>query len=258
MRRRTRSERKKPERLGTGTIGGVDRYKGNGIVLGTSKLFSTALTAAPAAEQILVHRLLYQRQGSQKERLNNILSFCGFETDDQAEKCQASAEKRTAEEINSLCAIFKIEEDENKVEALVTFFKTPTRPNGDETVEFEDQAEDEEEEEIDEAQMEEDDEDQELYDENEDAGKEEEDNQTSSSDDDDKEEKEESEEPEEEEPEEEENEEELDNVYEESITEKKKKTKKGSKEKDDSKAVKKPKEDDGEKKKNTKKKTKKE
>ncbi|BFU24677.1 hypothetical protein EHI8A_037390 [Entamoeba histolytica HM-1:IMSS-B] len=228
MKRRTRSERKAPERLPTGQIGGIERYHGPGIVLGTSKIISDAISGASNEILVLIHRLMYQRQGSQKERLNNILSFCGFENDDQVEKCKVALLKRNDEEVKTLAELFKLEDTQRDeiIDGLAEFLKEPKRPREDVVIEFIDEEQNEleerekEEKEL-ELEMEEEDDDQEVYDENEDDALEEDEDIFEDS----ELENDHESESEEEEEEEEEEDADLDNVFDE-IEEKKPRTKK--------------------------------
>ncbi|KAL7715147.1 protein DEK [Entamoeba marina] len=218
MQRRTRRERKAPERLVATTSHGAERYKGNGVVIGTSKILREKIEDAPVALRTLVHRLMYGRQGNQSERLQNILAFCGFDSDNQSERAVTALSKRTDEEVNSLADLFLIDETDRKEQEslIIGFFKEPKRPNNDEEVEFVEEEEEEKEEDV---QYEESDDDEEVYDEAADDMEEEE----FDDDDDDEESAQVSEESSEILEDDEDDEAELDNVYEEVAPEKKSK-----------------------------------
>lgn len=233
MQRRTRRERKAPERLTANITNTVTRYHGTGIVLGTSKMIKDGITAASDKIKVLLHRCIYHRQGSAKERLNNILSFQGFENEDQIEKFKSTLEKREESELKEIAEAVCLDSTKSNIlDEITEFFKEPKRPRDDEVIDFVDQVDneqkmrEEEEREIEEElEAEDDDDNQEVF--NEEDVEEEDDEDEAVFEEEESGDKEESDD----EIYEEEEDEELDNVFDESTISEKKPRKKGTKEK---------------------------
>ena len=138
MKRRTRSnsERKQVQHT-VASLPGAERYEGQGIVIGTSKILTNSLNNSTDELRQLVHRLMYGRVGSQKERMTNIFAFCGFETEDQLDRMKRALSKRLDEDVTALADLFKLDkEQEDLADAVAKFFNEPTRPEGDSEIEF--------------------------------------------------------------------------------------------------------------------------
>ena len=165
---RERRERKEPERFQASDLSNNVRYQGEGIVLGTSKIYTESLSNADEKTIVLLHRLIYHRMGKADERLNNILAFNGFETEEQTKKFSQALKKKDDEDIDAICDIFRIEKGEDKTKELVDFFNEPNRLDDDEEIEFVDENGEEEEEEDERMKdVEGEDENEEVFDENE-------------------------------------------------------------------------------------------
>ncbi|ELP86413.1 hypothetical protein EIN_031040 [Entamoeba invadens IP1] len=124
------------------------RLDGDGIVLGTSKKISSAINALEQNKLVNLHRLFYGSAGVAKERLMNVLAFCGLEQanqtafDKNVKRVTGALEKKTDEEIDELVKVFavKVKETRNgKIEDILNFVITPLRPNCDEQIEFKDE-----------------------------------------------------------------------------------------------------------------------
>ncbi|EKE40986.1 hypothetical protein ENUP19_0353G0022 [Entamoeba nuttalli] len=127
MKTRSQRERKVVPHYSSGLIKGTELFQGRGIPLGSSKRIKEGIDNLSVDSLILLHRLMYHKQGEDSERLDDILLFSGFKDIKQRELAIRIAQKLSEDDIKLLCKLFDIEceEKDEMVKELADFLFVP-------------------------------------------------------------------------------------------------------------------------------------
>ncbi|EDR22655.1 protein DEK, putative [Entamoeba dispar SAW760] len=127
MKTRSQRERKVVPHYSSGIVKGTELFQGRGIPLGSSKRIKEGIDNLSLDSLVLLHRLMYHKQGEDSERLDDILLFSGFKDIKQREAAIRIAQRVSEDNIKPLCKLFDIENEEkdDMVKELSDFLFAP-------------------------------------------------------------------------------------------------------------------------------------